>query len=174
MEIKAKAKYIRLSPRKTRLIADLIRGLDVKEAENQLIFLRKAAARPVLKLLKSAIANALNNFKLKEENLYIKSITVDSGPTLKRWQPRAFGRATPIRKRSAHISIVLAEKKGAIVSQKIVESVKKPEVVKVAEPLRISAPVDVEEKKAREKEVPKEFKKTKGFFKRIFTRKSGM
>jgi len=108
-EIKATVKYIRLSPRRTRLVADLLRGKSVTRAREQLTFTQKAASLPLLKLLNSAVANAKNQ-KLDETNLYIKSLTVDGGPTMKRWRPRAFGRATPIRKRSSHIAIVLANK----------------------------------------------------------------
>ena len=100
-----------MSPTKVRLVVDLVRGLDVTKAEHQLQFLNKTAARPVLKLLQSAIANAENNDKLKKENLLIKKIAVDQGPTLKRWRPRAFGRAGMILKRSSHITIILSEKK---------------------------------------------------------------
>lgn len=108
-EIKATVKYIRLSPRRTRLVADLLRGKPVTKAREQLTFTPKAASLPLLKLLNSAVANAKNQ-KLDETELYIKSLTVDGGPTMKRWRPRAFGRATPIRKRSSHIAIVLANK----------------------------------------------------------------
>ena len=109
MEVQAKAKYIRMSPRKVRLVVDLVRGFNTSEALTQLKFLRKDAVLPVKKLIESAIANAEHNFKLKKENLYIKKITVDKGPILHRWQPRARGRATPIRKRTCHITIVLDE-----------------------------------------------------------------
>ncbi len=110
MEILAKAKYIRMSPRKVRLVIDLVRGAAVDKALNQLQFLRKDAAKPVKKLVESAIANAVNNFKLKRENLYIKKIICDGGPSLKRWRPRARGRAAPILKRTGHITIVLDER----------------------------------------------------------------
>lgn len=109
MEIKAQAKFIRVSPRKVKLVIDLIRGKAVAEAETILNFCRKAAREQVLKLLKSARANAVNNFKLDKDNLYIKKIIVGQGPALKRWRPRAFGRAAPIRKHTCHISIVLGE-----------------------------------------------------------------
>lgn len=111
MEVIAKARHIRMSPRKVRLIADLIRGMDVGNAASQLRFYRKAAARPVYKVLMSAVANAEHNFKMDGGDLYVKSITVDNGPVLKRWRARAFGRAAPIRKRSAHITVVLGERK---------------------------------------------------------------
>lgn len=110
MEVKAQAKFIRMSPRKVRLVIDLIRGQAVAEAETILNFCRQAAREPVLKLLRSAIANAVNNFKLDEKNLYIKEIVTGQGPVLKRWRPRAFGRAAPIKKHTCHISIVLEDK----------------------------------------------------------------
>jgi len=197
MEVKAKAKYIRMSPRKVRLVIDLIRGLEIFQAETQLNFLRKAAVRPVLKLLNSAVANAENDFKLKKENLYIKSITCDSGPTLKRWKPRAFGRATPIRKRSSHISIILDERvKGKESDKKIDQKVEEKKVeekkIKVVESLEKfrkteAQKVDQESKKDESKKEmlkkeelsPKEaapqkgLKKSKGFLKKLFTRKTG-
>ncbi|HTK05236.1 MAG TPA: 50S ribosomal protein L22 [Candidatus Eisenbacteria bacterium] len=110
MEVIAHARHIRISPKKVRLVVDLVRGMDVDRASAQLRFYRKAAARPVSKLLDSAIANAEHNFKLNAGNLYIKKATVDGGPVLKRWRARAFGRAAGIKKRSSHITIVLAER----------------------------------------------------------------
>lgn len=110
MEVIAHARHIRISPKKVRLIVDLVRGMDVDRASAQLRFYRKAAARPVAKLLDSAIANAEHNFKLNADTLYIKKATVDGGPVLKRWRARAFGRAAGIKKRSSHITIVLAER----------------------------------------------------------------
>ncbi len=108
-EIKAKLRYSRISPRKTRLLVDVVRGLPVVKAESQLKFRRLKATPIVLKLLKSAIANAEHNEKLKKSNLYIKKISVDGGPVLKRFTPKAFGRAGSIRKPTSHIEIVLAE-----------------------------------------------------------------
>lgn len=110
MEVKAKARFIRMSPRKVRLVIDVIRGLSVDQALTQLTFMKKHAALPVKKLLDSAIANAENNFKLKRETLYVKMIVADGGPTLHRWTPKAHGRAGAIRKRTSHISIVLDER----------------------------------------------------------------
>jgi large subunit ribosomal protein L22 len=109
MEVKAKLKSLRMSPRKVRLVVDLIRGQKVAAALNQLSFSDKWSAKPLAKLLQSAIANAKNNFGLAEDNLYVKEISVDGGATLKRWMPRAHGRATPIGKRTSHINLVLAE-----------------------------------------------------------------
>ena len=99
-----------MSPRKVRLVVGLIRGMDFGKAVYQLRFYRKAAARPVLKLIESAAANAAHNFKLSPDNLFIQKITVDGGPTLKRWRARAFGRAAEIKKRTCHITVVLAER----------------------------------------------------------------
>lgn len=108
--ITAKLKYLRIAPRKVRLLADLVRGMSLKEAKIQMDFNKKKASEPFLKLLKSAESNARHNFKLDPENLFIKEIKVDEGPMLKRYMPRARGRATIIRRRSSHISLVLEEK----------------------------------------------------------------
>lgn len=110
MDVKAIAKHIHMSPQKVRLVVDVIRGKRVSEAQVQLQFMKKAAARPVLKLLNSALANASHNFKLDTSDLYVKSVTADGGPITDRWMPRAQGRATPIRKRTTHIAIVIGEK----------------------------------------------------------------
>jgi large subunit ribosomal protein L22 len=99
-----------MSPRKARLVADLIRGKKSEEALNILIFTRKAAARILIKLLKSAIANATQKKTIDVDRLYVKKITVDQGPTMKRFTPRALGRATTIRKRTSHIHMILDEK----------------------------------------------------------------
>jgi large subunit ribosomal protein L22 len=97
-----------MAPRKVRLVVDLVRGLPVAEAELRLSFLKREAARPVLKLLRSAVANASHNFKLDPSTLVVKTITADGGVTLKRFRPRAMGRAAPIRKRTTHINLTLA------------------------------------------------------------------
>jgi len=108
--ITAKLRHLRISPRKVRLVTDLVKGLPVTKAERQLKFLTKKAAQPILKLLNSAVANAKNNADLVKENLYISKIVVENGPILKRWRPRAMGRAAPIMKRTSHISLILNEK----------------------------------------------------------------
>ncbi|MBU0597314.1 50S ribosomal protein L22 [Patescibacteria group bacterium] len=106
-ETRAKLRYLRISPRKVRLVIGLIRGMKVAEATGQLEFSKKQAARPVLKLLQSAVANAIHNDFAKEESLIIKTAFVDGGPVLKRWKPRAFGRAGSIKKRTSHVTIIL-------------------------------------------------------------------
>ncbi len=110
METKASAKYIRVSARKARLVVDLIRGKDIAEAQQILDFSDKAAARVVLKILNSAIANAEHNNGLSTDDLFVSRAYVDEGPTLKRFRPRAMGRATRINKRTSHITVVLDER----------------------------------------------------------------
>lgn len=136
MEVKARAKYIRIAPKKVRLVANLIKGMDVERALFELAHLRKNAKVCVTKLLNSAIANAEHNFSLKKENLFIKQITADGGPILHRSMARAHGSAAPIRKRTTHLAIVLAEvtpkevKPGRESKKPVVKSVKKPAVKK--------------------------------------------
>lgn len=123
MQVQAKLQNLRLSPRKVRLVADNIRGLKVSNAFNRLAFMEKRAALPMLKLLKSAVANAEHNLKWKTDNLKIAAIKVDGGTTLKRSMPRAMGRASKINKRTSHISIVLDE----IIKSKITDTKTKEE-----------------------------------------------
>lgn len=111
METKAVAKYIRISPRKVQQVMNIIRGKDLQEAYATLKFTPKKASVLVESVLKSAVANAENNLELNVDNLYVKACYVDQGPTLKRQKPRAMGRADLIRKRTSHITVVVAEKK---------------------------------------------------------------
>lgn len=111
MEAKAVAKYIRISPRKVRLVVDLIRGKKVGEAIAILKFTPKRASDAVEKVVKSAVANAEHNLEMDRDALYISEVFVDQGPTLKRFKPRAMGRADLIRKKTSHITVVVAEKK---------------------------------------------------------------
>jgi len=110
MKISAKLSYLRIAPRKTRLLADLVRGKNVKEAQTILNFTVKKGSLPVLKLLNQAVASAINNLQLEPDNLYISKITADEGPKYKRWRPRARGQAYQIQKKMSHIIIVLDEK----------------------------------------------------------------
>ena len=107
MEIKATVKYLRLSPTKTRLVIDTIRGKKATQARDVLKFAPQKPARLIAKLLQSAIANAVNNFEQKEEDLIVKKITADAGPVLKRLFPRAHGRGDIQRKPLTHIDIIL-------------------------------------------------------------------
>ncbi len=109
MKVKAQAKYIRQSPYKVRLVLDLVRGLPVTEAEDLLRLTSRGATEPVAKVLHSAVANAEHNFALDPDDLVIAEAFADEGPTLKRFRPRARGRATRIRKRTSHITIVVSD-----------------------------------------------------------------
>ena len=175
MSVRAKLKYLRIAPRKVRLVADLIRGKKVSQALNFLEFLPKKSAPPFLKLLKQAIANAKHNFQLDESNLYISKILVDEGPKLKRQMPRARGQANEIYKRTSHIVLVLDE----------IE--KKPKTTTRPPPSRKRAPtkeIKGVEKKEKIKKIPKVAKpqfrpelekpkpKIEKGFRRIFRRKA--
>jgi large subunit ribosomal protein L22 len=109
MKVRAHAKHIRQSPYKVRRVLDLVRGLPVEEARHVLAFTDRRAADPVAKVLNSAVANAEHNFALDSDELVVAEAFADEGPTLKRWRPRARGRATRIRKRTCHITIVVSE-----------------------------------------------------------------
>lgn len=107
--MKAKLRYLRVAPRKTRLVIDLVRGKNVEEAINILTFTRRSASEPVRKLIESALANA----EAKDadvDRLYVREIYVDEGPTLRRFRPRAMGRATRINKKTSHVTCVLGER----------------------------------------------------------------
>ena len=104
---RAIARYVRISSRKVKIVVDLIRGKSVREAEAILRYTPKAATEPVLKLLNSAVANAENNLELNRDDLYVAEVYANQGPTLMRYRARAHGRASSIRKRTSHITIVL-------------------------------------------------------------------
>jgi large subunit ribosomal protein L22 len=110
MEIRAAARFVRISPRKVRLVMGQVRGKPVEEALNLLSFAPQRGAGIVKKLIHSAVANAQENASMDVDSLYIARIYADEGPTLKRWRPRALGRATRIRKRTSHLTVVLGEK----------------------------------------------------------------
>jgi len=109
MQATARLNYLHIAPRKVRLIADMIRKKSVKEAERILNFIPQRAALPVIKLIKSAVSNAKNSLGIEESNLFISKITVDEGPKIKKWMPRARGSPSPIHKKTSHIFLVLDE-----------------------------------------------------------------
>jgi len=109
METQANARYIRIGPRKARYVADLIRGKKVEDALDILAFSPRKASRLISKLVKSAVANAGQNESIDVDTLFVKRIFVNGGPMLKRFRPRAMGRATTVRKRTSHITVVLDE-----------------------------------------------------------------
>jgi large subunit ribosomal protein L22 len=110
VEVRAVERHIRMSPQKVRLVLDVVRGKPAQEALAILQFLPQRAARPVAKALKSAVANAENNFNMDPDDLVVTACAADEGRTLKRWRPRARGRVNQILKRSSHITVVVAEK----------------------------------------------------------------
>lgn len=164
--ITAKLKYLKIAPRKTRFVADLVRGLSVENAEVQLLTNRRRAAAHLLKLLRSAVANA-KKATLAPEKLFVKEIRVDQGPRLKRFMPRAFGRATKIEKKMSHVTLILGEMEKPrppkfVIAEKPKKEKKekKPKVEKTKE--------EFKEKKA----VPEKPKAQPGFFRKIFRRKA--
>jgi large subunit ribosomal protein L22 len=110
MKVRAQAKYIRQSPYKVRRVLDLVRGLPVEDARRVLQFTPRRAAEPISKVLNSAVANAEHNHALDADELFVAEAFADEGPTLKRYRPRARGRATRIRKRTSHVTIVVADR----------------------------------------------------------------
>jgi len=120
MEARAVARYVRVSPRKVRLLIDEIKGQNVGRALDFLDYTKRPVARTVSKLRRSAVANAVNmEGRVDVDDLYIKELFVGDGPRLKRWVPRARGRATPIIKRTCHITVVVAEREGAVESKAV-------------------------------------------------------
>jgi len=107
--MRARLRYLRVAPRKTRLVVDLVRGKSIEDAINILTFTRRAASEPVRKLIESALANAEAE-DANVDRLFVQQIYVDEGPTLRRFRPRAMGRATRINKRTSHVTCVLAER----------------------------------------------------------------
>jgi len=194
MEIKASLNDLRTSARKVRLVADVIRTMPTNKALDQLGFLGKKATEPIAKLIESAIANAVNNFGLDKDNLFVKSIMVNEGRTLKRWMPKAHGRATVVRKRACHINLVLGEIKDSGVKtakkQKIEEPVKMENLVNAANETPVAKKPKAPVKKVKESEEVEneiidprmegrhghakiEGGSSKGFAGKMFRRKSG-
>ena len=161
----AKLNYLRITPRKVRSVADLLRGLSVNEAEAQLMLVRNRAAVPLRKLLRSAVQNLQNNKKLDPANFYVATITVDGGPMLKRFLPRARGMATPIQKKMCHVTIILGENANSKAPRfkiKIQKKEKLPKKEAKEKPLKDKAGPD---QKTNRMNKP-------GFFRKIFNRKS--
>ncbi len=157
MKTKAVSKYNRISARKTRLVADMVRGRKANEAFGILKFTPKKAAKLIEKTLKSAVANAENNFSMNKDDLVISEIMVDEGPTLKRHRPRARGMASAIRKRTAHVTIVVEGEEDQI---KIKDSkLKNKETKKVAEKKAVKAEDKKDNKPKSEKPEAKQREK---------------
>lgn len=169
----AKLKYLKISPRKVRLVADLMRGLSANEAEARLSLLPNRAAEPLLKLLRSAMADAERNQKINPEKLWLKEIRVDQGPRMKRWRTRARGSSSLIEKKSSHIFLVLEESEKE--PEQEFKFIPKPKKIKEEKKRKITREENI---KSREREIQpkksefhKELKKF-DFLKRIFKRKA--
>jgi large subunit ribosomal protein L22 len=179
MIVSAKLKNLRKSPRKVRLVSSLLKGMDAVKAKDELKFLVKGSAPFFEKLLAGAVSNAENNFGLDKSNLYIKDIVVNEGSKLKRWLPRAHGRASLLLKRTCSVEVFLAERvegKGRkkVVKQEI-KDVKKMEVEEKIGKEEIKEEKKEMLKEKDEKEFLEEKKKgvgEKGFLKKVFRRKS--
>lgn len=168
--VTAKLRYLRLTPRKVRALARVIKGLTVDEAKAQLLLSPRRAGRPLLKLLHSAISNAKNNDKIDTAKLYVKEIKVDQGPKFKRWLPRARGSASLIEKKTSHIILTLGVsdkvKPSRFVIQEKTKKIKKEKHQKNKE--KTMPPLNREAEGAIvKKPVVKE-----GFFRKVFRRKS--
>ena len=170
----AKLKYLKISPRKTRLVADLIRGLSVNEAEAQLLMLPNRASKPILKLLRSAVAAAKNNQQMNPDRLLVKNIRVDQGPRTKRWRTRARGASSLIEKKSSHVFLLLEESEKEIKPK--FKFIPKPKKVKKGKPKKkIEKALPTGRQEKQEKPEVKEKKapiRKMGFMKRIFRRKA--
>lgn len=167
-EQRAMLRYLRMAPRKVRLVANSLKGLSVNEAEAQLLMNPRRPSLALLKLLRSAVANAKHNSQLSPERLFIREIRVDQGPMLKRYMPRAMGRASHIQKKSSHIILVLAESEKLRAPRFKIE---KPErVSKKVKAERAKKKTELEKPKLPEKEITKPAGKP-SFIKRIFRRK---
>lgn len=163
-----KLNYLRIAPRKVRLIAATLKGLPVTEAEAQLMLRSQRAAKPLLKLLRSAVSAAKNNRKLDAEKLFVESVQVDQGPMLKRILPRARGMATPIQKKMSHVIMVLAESASPLPRRFTIVPTKK---TKLPPEARAAKKKPSSAKAAEGEEVVKP-KKQPGFFQKVFRRKA--
>lgn len=166
MQITAQLNYLRIAPRKVRLVAMALRGLPVEKAQMELSFRIKRSAVPLIKLLKSAVSNAENNFSLVKENLFVKNVIVNEGVKIKRYMPRAMGRAGMIEKKSSHVKIVLEEKVPGL-------KMKKPEpTVKEAKPEPLEKAQEKFKKPNVEAKKPALGKEVFGGVRKFFRRKS--
>jgi len=167
MQTSATHKYLRIAPRKVRLVADLIKGKKVADARAILKYTVKGAAEPLAKTLHSAVSAAKNNFQSEESNLYISKVTVNEGPKLKRYRPRARGRAYPIQKKTSHITVVLDE-----INETVHTEGKKEKTAKGAQGEVVEKKIEVSAKPkfrpAREMAKPK----AEGRVKKMFRRKA--
>ena len=179
MEIKVSTRYLKQAPRKLRLVADLVRGKNLATALNLCQFSPKVAATHIKKLLISGQAAAVNNFSLDKNNLYVKSIQVDQGPSLKRWRPRAHGRAARINHFTSHLWLSLAEVKDSGVKASKKLALDKPVSLSADKPKALAPEVksggveNLAAESATGVQLKSESGAKKGFTKKMFRRKSG-
>ena len=155
-----------MAPRKVRSVADLVKGLSVREAEAQLLNIRRRPAVPLLKLLRSAVADLKNNKHVSDEKFFIESFRGDQGPMLKRSLPRARGMASPIQKKMSNVTLVLAEKEGMAPSRFTIVVTKKKKL-----PPGVSRPI--KKGKMKDEREPEKLAQKPGFLKKMFSRKAG-
>ena len=172
--VTAHLRNFRMSPRKMRVVAQTVARLPALQALHQLKIMRQAPAAPLAKLIASAVANARHNFQITQDDLVIHEILVNQGPTLKRWRPRAFGRAGLIRKRSSHLTVTLAERPGTLRP-----AILTPAAQPTAEPLKtmtldeLKRGIGAAGAGAREEGGETRPGKGGGFRRKLFQRKSG-
>ena len=168
--MKASLSYLHIAPRKVRLVAGLLRGMDVRRAQLELRNLPKRASEPLEKLLKSAVHNAVHDLQQDASRLYIKKINVDAGPVLKRMMPRAFGRGATIRKRMSHVSLVLGLRGEENIAQQQRKKTIAP-VVRAAAREDVKGEMNANRAKSRDTTAAPAKKRLGGFGKKIFPRK---
>lgn len=172
MEVKAYLNHLHMAPRKVRLTAHLIKGIDVARAVLELQHATRRSSLPLLKLLKSAEANAVNNFQQLKEGLYVKDIFVSGGPVMKRMRPRAFGRGAAIHKRTSHVTLILEMKDAAAGARMGKKSGKKAMMPKVREVSTGEIKTGSEMPKKTRRQDNKAAKEgNSGFIKKVFPRK---
>jgi large subunit ribosomal protein L22 len=165
-------RHLRIAPRKVRLVVDLIRSMPVNEAEAQLMIINKRSSQPILKLLRSGIASAKEK-EMDLESLVISEARVDKGPILKRWMPRAMGRATPIHKITSHIILTLQESEKSVSSRFVTQTVIKTKKEEKKEQREQKHEHEHEEEKKRAPgELPKQTSEKKGLARKLFRRKN--
>lgn len=173
-EIKVAGRFVKVAPAKVRLVADRLRKKTIEQALDELQFMMKSSVSPLTKLLNSAIADAQHNFQYDKKDLFIKELTVNQGPTLKRFRPRAYGRSAMIRKRTSHIDLLIGIKEGA---KQIVAKKKSDKADAKLEEVKVLAPQDVKKQiegvGAADSGEQEKGQKKSGFLKKVFSRKTG-
>jgi len=164
MDAKAQLNSVRLAPRKVRAVVRLVRGKNVDEAINQLEYMVKRPGMPVKKLIESAIANAENNFNMVRSNLYIKDVQVDEGVKLRRFRPKAFGRAATLQKKTSHIRLILGERVAGLKQQ--AKKKEKTEVMPITREAKLEKRPEIKE------EIGKKESGIRKFGRKIFQRKA--